>query len=310
MPKIQGDAVELHPAIVMAAIIIGGSLAGLLGAILALPVTAAGRDVVRYLFRRMSPDDPEALAAIVARLGPLPPGRTDPDRRRGRDRADRWLTRATRTRSSRWTRRPRTRSSRPPTAGWPGNTTRTSRPAPRRRPGWRRSMPPGPGSATRWRERPSTASGRSGSRTRAEVARQRRPARVPAASHRAAPAGARDAPTAPPPRPPEEVSRDWTSGRSNQGGGYDASMRVGRRPRARPAHHPATRPGACSTSAATPAGRWARSPAATSSTSSGWTGRRSAGRIATRWTRSCAGPGGGKSVEAEAADRRGLFRRR
>ena len=76
VPKIQGDAVELHPAIVMAAIIIGGSLAGLLGAILALPVTAAGRDVVRYLFRRLSPDDPEALDAVVARLGEIPPGRT------------------------------------------------------------------------------------------------------------------------------------------------------------------------------------------------------------------------------------------
>ena len=39
----------------MFAIIVGGSLAGLLGAILALPVTAAFRDVVRYLFRRLSP---------------------------------------------------------------------------------------------------------------------------------------------------------------------------------------------------------------------------------------------------------------
>lgn len=77
VPKIQGDAVELHPAIVMAAIIIGGSLAGLLGAILALPVTAAGRDVVRYLFRRMSPDQPQALAETIAKLGPMPPGRTE-----------------------------------------------------------------------------------------------------------------------------------------------------------------------------------------------------------------------------------------
>ena len=76
VPKIQGDAVELHPAIVMAAIIIGGSLAGLLGAILALPVTAAGRDVVRYLFRRMNPDDPGPLAETIARLGPIPPGRS------------------------------------------------------------------------------------------------------------------------------------------------------------------------------------------------------------------------------------------
>ena len=57
VPKIQGGAVKLHPAVVLFALIIGGSLAGLLGAILALPVTAAGRDIVRYLFRRLSPPD-------------------------------------------------------------------------------------------------------------------------------------------------------------------------------------------------------------------------------------------------------------
>ena len=73
VPKIQGDAVELHPAAVMFAIIIGGALGGLLGAILALPVAAAGRDVVRYLFRRVGPDDdPESLAAIVQAVGMAP----------------------------------------------------------------------------------------------------------------------------------------------------------------------------------------------------------------------------------------------
>jgi predicted PurR-regulated permease PerM len=69
VPKIQGDAIQMHPALVMFAIIIGGAIAGLLGAILALPVTAAGRDVVRYLFRRSSPDGREALAASIAGLG-------------------------------------------------------------------------------------------------------------------------------------------------------------------------------------------------------------------------------------------------
>jgi predicted PurR-regulated permease PerM len=69
VPKIQGDAVELHPAAVIFAIIIGGALAGLLGAILALPVLAAARDVVRYLFRRLSPDASEALTASIAGLG-------------------------------------------------------------------------------------------------------------------------------------------------------------------------------------------------------------------------------------------------
>jgi predicted PurR-regulated permease PerM len=73
VPKIQGDATELHPAAVMFAIIIGGALGGLVGAILALPVAAAGRDVVRYLFRRVGPDeDPAGLAAIVRRVGMAP----------------------------------------------------------------------------------------------------------------------------------------------------------------------------------------------------------------------------------------------
>jgi predicted PurR-regulated permease PerM len=69
VPKIQGDAIELHPALVMFAIVIGGSLAGLLGAILALPVAAAIRDVTRYIFRRLSPESSEALAASIDGLG-------------------------------------------------------------------------------------------------------------------------------------------------------------------------------------------------------------------------------------------------
>lgn len=69
VPKIQGNAVQLHPAAVVFAIIIGGSLAGLLGAILALPITAAFRDVVRYLFRRLSPDEPAALALSLSAIG-------------------------------------------------------------------------------------------------------------------------------------------------------------------------------------------------------------------------------------------------
>ena len=72
VPKIQGNAVQLHPAVVVFAIIVGGSLAGLLGAILALPMTAAFRDVVRYLFRRLSPDQPEALAASLRTIGMAP----------------------------------------------------------------------------------------------------------------------------------------------------------------------------------------------------------------------------------------------
>ena len=63
VPKIQGDAVELHPSAVMFSLVIGGAIAGLLGAILALPVTAAGRNVLRYLFRRLSVGDGPARPA-------------------------------------------------------------------------------------------------------------------------------------------------------------------------------------------------------------------------------------------------------
>ena len=54
VPKIQSDAIDLHPSLVITALIIGGAIFGLLGAILALPVTAAFRDAFKYIFGRAS----------------------------------------------------------------------------------------------------------------------------------------------------------------------------------------------------------------------------------------------------------------
>jgi predicted PurR-regulated permease PerM len=67
VPKIQGDAVAMHPSAVMFALVIGGAIAGLLGAILALPITAAARDVFAYVFRRVSTPvvSPETAADMV-----------------------------------------------------------------------------------------------------------------------------------------------------------------------------------------------------------------------------------------------------
>jgi predicted PurR-regulated permease PerM len=65
VPKIQGDAIELHPSAVMFSLVVGGAIAGLLGAILALPVTAAGRDVYRYLFHRLSDEPADRAGAAV-----------------------------------------------------------------------------------------------------------------------------------------------------------------------------------------------------------------------------------------------------
>ena len=60
------------------ALIVGGALFGFLGAIFAVPVTAAARDIYRYLFRRLSEDDPEipsADAPDLARKTGRPPAR-------------------------------------------------------------------------------------------------------------------------------------------------------------------------------------------------------------------------------------------
>lgn len=71
VPKIQGDATDLHPSAVMLALLIGGSVAGLLGAILALPIAAAARDVYRYLFARLSvPVEPGGPGASSASQPP------------------------------------------------------------------------------------------------------------------------------------------------------------------------------------------------------------------------------------------------
>ncbi len=63
VPKIQGDAVELHPSVVILALIIGGAIAGIPGAILSIPITAAARGIFRYLFHRLDDDEvPDAAA--------------------------------------------------------------------------------------------------------------------------------------------------------------------------------------------------------------------------------------------------------
>jgi curved DNA-binding protein CbpA len=63
-------------------------------------------------------------------------------------------------------------------------------------------------------------------REHAAEAAQATPKSAPRESPASAPgpAAPRERPSQPP-RPPEEVSGDWTSGRSSYGGGYDASMR-------------------------------------------------------------------------------------
>jgi predicted PurR-regulated permease PerM len=71
VPRIQGRALSLHPAMVIAVLILGAAAAGLLGALLAMPIVSTVALAVRYLFRRASGliDPPPAPPAPAA--GPL-----------------------------------------------------------------------------------------------------------------------------------------------------------------------------------------------------------------------------------------------
>jgi len=53
VPRIVGEALDLHPLIVMVAVFMGSSLAGILGAILAAPVVATFKLISVYAWRKM-----------------------------------------------------------------------------------------------------------------------------------------------------------------------------------------------------------------------------------------------------------------
>lgn len=76
VPKIQGDAVALHPAAILFVIVLGSAVYGLLGAILAVPIAAAARDVYRHFFRRLSDHESDIARAMAG--APADPSPADP----------------------------------------------------------------------------------------------------------------------------------------------------------------------------------------------------------------------------------------
>jgi len=60
LPRILGRSLNLHPLLVLIAIIVGGSLAGILGMLLAAPVLATLRIFGHYVFCRLYDRDPFA----------------------------------------------------------------------------------------------------------------------------------------------------------------------------------------------------------------------------------------------------------
>lgn len=52
VPKVQGDAVRMNPAVIMILLVIGGSLWGIWGMVIIVPIAAILRDVFVYLYGR------------------------------------------------------------------------------------------------------------------------------------------------------------------------------------------------------------------------------------------------------------------
>jgi Predicted permease len=67
VPRIAGKSVKLHPAMVMVVLVVGNELAGLVGMLLAVPITAVLRDLFKYLYLRFldEPLTPEAAMASI-----------------------------------------------------------------------------------------------------------------------------------------------------------------------------------------------------------------------------------------------------
>ncbi|MCV0402118.1 MAG: AI-2E family transporter [Chloroflexi bacterium] len=79
VPKVMGEAVELHPAVMILALVVGGALFGIGGAILAAPTVAAGRDLYRYGFHRFAGEVPaDALDLTIHGATPPAPEEAPP----------------------------------------------------------------------------------------------------------------------------------------------------------------------------------------------------------------------------------------
>jgi predicted PurR-regulated permease PerM len=67
VPRISGESVKLHPAMVMVVLVVGNELAGFWGMLIAVPVTAVLRDVFKYLYLRFldEPLNPEEAMTNV-----------------------------------------------------------------------------------------------------------------------------------------------------------------------------------------------------------------------------------------------------
>jgi predicted PurR-regulated permease PerM len=75
VPRIIGESVGIHPAILTVVLIAMGHVFGLLGVVLAAPLSAIGRDLFIYIYRRLDGLSPTAARAVVESRITLAPTR-------------------------------------------------------------------------------------------------------------------------------------------------------------------------------------------------------------------------------------------
>ncbi|MDP7223832.1 MAG: AI-2E family transporter [SAR202 cluster bacterium] len=71
-PRVQGKAVNIHPVLIMAILVVASEVAGLWGVVIGVPLTAAGRDVFNYFYNKWespSKDNPVQISEPVSEPG-------------------------------------------------------------------------------------------------------------------------------------------------------------------------------------------------------------------------------------------------
>ena len=69
VPRVLGGAVNLPPLVVMTGVLVGASVGGILGALLATPVIASARDILRYAYCKLLGEEPFPPPADVPQAG-------------------------------------------------------------------------------------------------------------------------------------------------------------------------------------------------------------------------------------------------
>jgi predicted PurR-regulated permease PerM len=65
VPRIAGESVKLHPALVMVVLVVGNEALGLWGMLVAVPLTAVIRDVFKYFYLRFADEEVSPMEAMA-----------------------------------------------------------------------------------------------------------------------------------------------------------------------------------------------------------------------------------------------------